>query len=243
MNRTPGQPGFLELGDQARPSLLLAPERGPGAVLLELLQELHPRQGPLVAGHLGPEGLHEGRGGRGRDAEEPLDVAPREELSVELLELADGVGDREQPPRFRGHRAGPHRQPENEPPDGGVDELPRSTAAGTSIRPAARAGHPRVAASSATSSAGLSNAPAPAAAAAGVPEANSPRSTGFEALGDPGAFPFGADPGGTPAAPPPILVNPLSVLKLVRFSDGIPLMMLVEGFTECKIRVPSFRVP
>ena len=32
----------------------------------------------------------------------PLDVAPREELPVELLELADGVGDGEDPPGFAG---------------------------------------------------------------------------------------------------------------------------------------------
>ena len=37
------------------------------------------------------------------DAEEPLDVAPREEWPVDLLELADGVGDAEEPPGLRGH--------------------------------------------------------------------------------------------------------------------------------------------
>ena len=51
----PGQSGLLELGDQARASLLLAPERGPPPVLLELLQELRPRERPLVADELGPE--------------------------------------------------------------------------------------------------------------------------------------------------------------------------------------------
>jgi len=58
----PGQPGRLELGDQARASLLLDAERGPAVVLLELLQEPGPREGPLVAGELGPEGPHEGGG-------------------------------------------------------------------------------------------------------------------------------------------------------------------------------------
>ena len=43
------------------------------------------------------------------DAEEPLDVAPREEWPVELLKLADGVGDGEEPPGLRGHRRGPQR--------------------------------------------------------------------------------------------------------------------------------------
>ena len=45
-------------------------------MLLELLQELRPGQGPLVAGHLRPEGPHERGGGADLgDAEEPLDVA------------------------------------------------------------------------------------------------------------------------------------------------------------------------
>ena len=79
-------------------------ERGPAPVLLEQLQELGPRQGLLVADELGPEGRHEGGGAHLADAEEPLDVAPGEELPVELLELADGVGDGEEPPGLRGHR-------------------------------------------------------------------------------------------------------------------------------------------
>ena len=65
----------------------------------QLLQELPPGQGSLVAGELGPEGLHEGRGPGFRDAEELLDVAPGEQRPVELFELADGVGDGEEPPR------------------------------------------------------------------------------------------------------------------------------------------------
>ena len=40
----------------------------------ELAEELRPGQRSLVAGHLGPEGLHEGGGPGGRDAEEPFDV-------------------------------------------------------------------------------------------------------------------------------------------------------------------------
>ena len=130
----PGQPGFLELGDQEGPSLLLAAERAPLSVLLELLQELRPGQGPLVAGHLGPEGLHERGGADLGDAEEPFDVAPGEELPVELLELADGVGDGEQPPGLRGHRAGPQRQTENGPPGGGVNGFARATSARMSTR-------------------------------------------------------------------------------------------------------------
>ena len=39
-----------------------------------------------------------------RDAEEPLHVPVREEITVEFLELTDGVGDGKQPPGHRGHR-------------------------------------------------------------------------------------------------------------------------------------------
>ena len=45
----------------------------------ELAEEFRPGQRSLVAGHLGPEGLHEGGGPGGRDAEEPFDVAAGEE--------------------------------------------------------------------------------------------------------------------------------------------------------------------
>ena len=69
----------------------------------ELAEELRPGQRSLVAGHLGPEGLHEGRRPGGRDAEEPFDVAAREEGPVEVFELADGVGDGEEPPRLGRH--------------------------------------------------------------------------------------------------------------------------------------------
>ena len=69
----------------------------------ELAEEFRPGQRSLVAGHLGPEGLHEGGGPGGRDAEEPFDVAAGEEGPVELFELADGVWDGEEPPRFGRH--------------------------------------------------------------------------------------------------------------------------------------------
>ena len=79
----------------------------------------------------------------GRDAEEPFDVAAGEEGPVELFELADGVGDGEEPPGLGGT----------------LDQ---------------------------------------------------------------------------------ILVNPLRSCGLGRFPAHMSLDMLVEGFTECKIRVPSF---
>ena len=69
----------------------------------ELAEELRPGQRSLAAGHLGPEGLHEGGGPGGRDAEEPFDVAAGEEGPVELFELADGVWDGEEPPGLGGH--------------------------------------------------------------------------------------------------------------------------------------------
>ena len=55
-------------------------------------------QRSLVAGQRGPEGLHERRRPGSRDAEELLDVAAREPLAVQRRELADGVGDGEEPP-------------------------------------------------------------------------------------------------------------------------------------------------
>ena len=50
-----------------------------------------------------PKVCHEGCGPSGRDAEEPFDVAAGEEGPVELFELADGVGDGEEPPGLWGH--------------------------------------------------------------------------------------------------------------------------------------------
>ena len=75
----------------------------------ELAEELRPGQRSLVAGHLGPEGLHERRRPGSRDAEELLDVAAREQLAVQRRELADGVGDGEEPPGRGGHRGAPCR--------------------------------------------------------------------------------------------------------------------------------------
>ena len=62
-----------------------------------------------MAGQLGPEGLHERRRPGSRDAEELLEIAADEEVAVELFELADGVGDGEQPPGRGGHWEGPCR--------------------------------------------------------------------------------------------------------------------------------------
>ena len=111
---------------RARPG----PARLPAPVLLELLQEPGPGQGPLVAGHLGAEGLHQRRRPGLRHAEEPLDVAQGDQGPVEVLELADGVGDGEQPPGLRGHRAGPQRQGAAVPSGGGVNGFARATSAG-----------------------------------------------------------------------------------------------------------------
>ena len=103
---------------------------------------------------LGPEGLHERGGADLGDAEEVLDVAPGEQGPVELLELADGVGDGEEPPGFRGHRAGPHRQTENGPPGGGVNGFARSMSARMSTRRATRL-WPRAAGCASGSTSGL----------------------------------------------------------------------------------------
>ena len=75
----------------------------------ELAEELCSRERSLVAGELGPEGLHERRRPGSRDAEELLDVAAREQLAVQRLELADGVWDGEEPPGLGGHRVAPCR--------------------------------------------------------------------------------------------------------------------------------------
>ena len=49
--------------------------------------------------------------------------------------------------------------------------------------------------------------------------------------------------GGTPAGRQPFLVNLLRLYELGRFPARMSLDMLVEGFPECKIRVPSFEGP
>ena len=53
----------------------------------------------------------------------------------------------------------------------------------------------------------------------------------------------GADPGRVLPARQPFGVNPLPVLKLGRFPARMSFDRLVEGFTECRIRVPSFEGP
>ena len=111
-----------------------------------------------------------------------------------------------------------------------------AAATSTTSTTASRLGRPRVAASSSTSAGGPPDPPVAAAAEAGVPGAKTPRIAGREALGDLGAFPFGADPGGTPPAPPPFGVNPLSVLKLGRFPAHMSFDMLVDDCPKCKIR-------
>ena len=80
----------------------------PCPVPAELAQELSfGGERSLVAGHLGPEGLHERRRPGARDAEEPFEIAAGEEVAVERLELADGVGDGEEPAGRGGHGATP----------------------------------------------------------------------------------------------------------------------------------------
>ena len=58
---------------------------------------------------------------------------PGEELPVELLELADGVGDGEEPRGYAGTVQGPQRQVAT-PAGRGVKRFARETAAGTSAR-------------------------------------------------------------------------------------------------------------
>ena len=75
----------------------------------QLAQELCSRERSLVAGELGAEVAHERRGAGPGDAEERLEVAAREQIAVQGLELLDGVGDGEEPARCCGHREGPCR--------------------------------------------------------------------------------------------------------------------------------------
>ena len=93
------------LGQEPLPACCFAAEGGPPPVFPELAEELCSRERSLVAGELGPEGLHERRRPGSRDAEELLDVAAREHLAVQRRELADGVGDGEEPPG-RGRASG-----------------------------------------------------------------------------------------------------------------------------------------
>ena len=75
----------------------------------KLAQERGARQGQQGPGPAGAEGRHQLRGAHLRDAEELLEVAADEEVAVELFELADGVGDGEQPPGRGGHLGAPCR--------------------------------------------------------------------------------------------------------------------------------------
>ena len=63
------------------------------------------RQGQQVPGPAGAEGRHQGDGADLRNAEEPFEIAAGEEFEVELFELADGVGDGEQPAGLGWHGA------------------------------------------------------------------------------------------------------------------------------------------
>ena len=58
-----------------------------------------------VPGPAGAEGRHQLRGADLRDAEEPFEIAAGEEVAVERVELADGVGEGEQPAGLGGHGA------------------------------------------------------------------------------------------------------------------------------------------
>ena len=155
------------------------------------------------------------------DAEEPFDVAPREELPVEVLELTDGVGDGEQPPGLRGHRAAPQRQVAT-PAGRGVKGFARATSATSAGRPPDPLGA--------------------AAAEAAVPGAKNIRTPAIESPGGLRVFPFGADPGRTPAGPLPFWVNLLSVLNLGRFLGDMSLDMLVNVCSKIKIRVGADRL-
>ena len=101
----PGEPGLADRGDDPFAARLLAAEGGPFPVAAELAQELGARQGQDVPGPAGAEGRHQLRGAHLRDAEEVLEVAAGEQVPVELFELADGVGDGEQPAGPGGHGA------------------------------------------------------------------------------------------------------------------------------------------
>ena len=94
----PGEPGLADRGDDPVAARRLAAEGGPCPVFPQLAQELCSRERSLVAGELGAEVAHERRGAGPGDAEERLEVAAREQIAVQGLELLDGVGDGEEPP-------------------------------------------------------------------------------------------------------------------------------------------------
>ena len=83
----------------------------------ELAQELGAREGQQVPGPAGPEGQPSAaRRGPSRRRRAARHRRWCEQLAVELFELLDGVGDREQPAQASEHRCrlrthGRHRQP------------------------------------------------------------------------------------------------------------------------------------
>ena len=105
----PGEPRLAERGHQARAPLLLAAERGPLPVRPQLPQERGPPKDTRRPDELRPERPHQLRRPRPRHPEQPLHVAPREQVPVQGLELPDGVGDGEEPPGRGGHRGAPCR--------------------------------------------------------------------------------------------------------------------------------------
>ena len=69
----------------------------------------------------------------------PFDVAPGEQGPVELLKLADGVGDGEKPPGFARTVEVLSAKGTAGPPSGGGDRFAREASAGMSDRPGRRA--------------------------------------------------------------------------------------------------------
>ena len=101
----PGESGLADRGDDPVAARRLAADGGPCPVPAELAQERGARQGQQVPGPAGAEGRHQGDGADLRDAEEPFEIAASEEVAVDLFELADGVGEGEQPAGRGGHGA------------------------------------------------------------------------------------------------------------------------------------------
>ena len=75
----------------------------------QLPQERGPPKDTRRPDALRPERPHQLRRPRPRHPEQPLHVAPREQVPVQGLELPDGVGDGEEPPGRGGHRGAPCR--------------------------------------------------------------------------------------------------------------------------------------
>ena len=85
--------------------VLLPAERRARPVRPQLPQQLGARERPRIPGQIGAERVHQLRRARPRDPEQLLDVATREQLPVQGLQLPDGVRDGQQPLRPSGHRA------------------------------------------------------------------------------------------------------------------------------------------